>query len=131
MIECIATFNETQIDKAWYTDVTTFAQNTHWLNTPLLDYSSLGMALFAVFVLTAWWTARGGGPAKMAAALAVPIAAVAAYADNDGIKWVFSEQRPCYGRGTVADRSATRTACHRHRRGHGILARLCRRSPPT
>ncbi|MFZ2175908.1 MAG: phosphatase PAP2 family protein [Rhodococcus sp. (in: high G+C Gram-positive bacteria)] len=96
MIERIATVNESQLDGTVYTDVVTFAQNTHWLNAPMVDYSSFGMALFAVFILIAWRTARRGGPAAMAAAIAVPIAAVAAYLVNDGIKWVVTEQRPCY-----------------------------------
>ena len=48
----IATFNEPQIDGTIYTDVTAFAQNTLAQCT---DAAS-GWALFAVFIITAWWT---------------------------------------------------------------------------
>lgn len=53
MISHRATFNESQIDGTWYTDVTTFARNTHLLNTSMVDDSSLGMTLFSVSFLTA------------------------------------------------------------------------------
>lgn len=96
MIKHIATFNESQIDDTWYTDVTTFARDTPWLNTPMLDYSSAGMVLFAVLILAAWWIGRRSAPSVMAAAIGVPIAAATAYLINDGIKWLVSEQRPCY-----------------------------------
>ncbi|KPH21120.1 hypothetical protein AN948_03470 [Rhodococcus sp. ADH] len=96
MISQIAAFNESQIDDTLYTDATTFARDTPWLNTPMLDYSSAGMVLFAVLILTAWWIGRRSTPSVMAAAIGVPIAAVAAYLVNDGIKWLVSEQRPCY-----------------------------------
>ncbi|WP_197686832.1 phosphatase PAP2 family protein [Rhodococcus qingshengii] len=76
--------------------MTTFARDTPWLNTPMVDYSSAGMVLFAVLILTAWWIGRRSAPSVMAAAIGVPIAAVSAYLVNDGIKWLVSEQRPCY-----------------------------------
>jgi hypothetical protein len=53
MINHIAAFNESGIDDTWYSDVTTFARDTPRLNTPMLDYSSAGMVLFAVLILTA------------------------------------------------------------------------------
>lgn len=96
MITGIAAFNESRIDDTWYTDVTTFARDTPWLNTPMLDYSNAGMVLFAILILTAWWIGRHSTPSVMAAAIGVPIAAVTAYLANDGIKWIVSEQRPCH-----------------------------------
>ena len=96
MISRIAAFSESRIDDAWYSDVTTFARDTPWLNTPMLDYSSAGMVLFAVLILTAWWIGRHSAPSVMAAAIGVPIAAVSAYLVNDGIKWIVSEQCPCH-----------------------------------
>lgn len=96
MISHIAALSESRIDDAWYSDVTTFARDTPWLNTPTVDYSSAGMVLFAVLILTAWWIGRRSAPSVMAAAIGVPIAAVSAYLVNDGIKWLVSEQRPCY-----------------------------------
>ncbi|MDJ0441404.1 phosphatase PAP2 family protein [Rhodococcus qingshengii] len=96
MISQIAAFNESRIDDTLYTDATTFARDTPWLNTPMLDYSSAGMVLFAVLILAAWWIGRRSTPSVMAAAIGVPIAAVAAYLVNDAIKWLVSEQRPCH-----------------------------------
>ncbi len=79
MISHIAALSESRIDDAWYSDVTTFARDTPWLNTPpMVDYSSAGMVLFAVLILTAWWIGRRSAPSVMAAAIGVPIAAVSA-----------------------------------------------------
>jgi membrane-associated phospholipid phosphatase len=89
-------FSASQIDGSWFTDVTEFARNTRWFNTPMVDYSSLGMVLFAAFIVAAWWIARRADTVTMSAALAVPVAAVVAYLVNDGIKWIVGEQRPCY-----------------------------------
>ncbi|MFE2470563.1 phosphatase PAP2 family protein [Streptomyces mirabilis] len=84
-----------RIDGGLYTDVTDFARHTHWLNGTVSAYTSYGIALFAVFLLAAWWRARRQGSAVMAAALAAPFAVVLAYGVNDGIKSLFEEQRPC------------------------------------
>ncbi|WP_112470645.1 phosphatase PAP2 family protein [Streptomyces triticisoli] len=78
-----------------YTDVTEFARHTPWLNGPAETYSSLGMGVFVVFGLVAWWRARHQGNAVMAAVLATPFAVVIAYAVNSGLKNMFQEQRPC------------------------------------
>ncbi|MDH6282931.1 phosphatase PAP2 family protein [Prescottella agglutinans] len=84
------------IDGSWYLDVTDFARATPWLNAAASAYSSLGVALFAVLIAIAWWTARKADAAAMTAALAVPAAAVIAYVVNDGLKWAIAERRPCY-----------------------------------
>jgi undecaprenyl-diphosphatase len=83
------------IDGGLYTDVTDFARHTHWLNEPAAAYSSLGMGLFALLLLLAWWGARRQGNSTMAAVLATPFAVVIAYLVNSGIKDVFQEPRPC------------------------------------
>lgn len=74
------------IDGSWYLDVTDFARETTWLNGIASAYSSLGVALFAVLIALAWWTARRADAAAMTAALAVPVAAVVAYVVNDAVK---------------------------------------------
>jgi undecaprenyl-diphosphatase len=58
-------------------------------------FSDYGLALFAVLMLLAWWRARPADGARMAAALAVPLAVVAAFLANDGVKSLVDEQRPC------------------------------------
>ncbi|MGW1867251.1 phosphatase PAP2 family protein [Streptomyces mauvecolor] len=83
------------IDGGLYGDITDFARHTHWLNGPVSVFTSYGIALFAVFMLTGWWLARRRDASVMAAALAAPIAAVLAYVVNDAIKSVFTEPRPC------------------------------------
>jgi undecaprenyl-diphosphatase len=83
------------IDGGLYTDVTDFARDTHWLNGPGSAYTSVGMSVFVVFLLVAWWRARREGSAVMAGVLATPFAVVIAYLANTGIKDVFQEPRPC------------------------------------
>ncbi len=83
------------IDGGLYTDVTDFARHTHWLNEPATVFSSIGIGLFVVYLLVAWWRARGQGSTAMAAVLATPIAVVLSYVVNSGIKDVFDEPRPC------------------------------------
>src|SRR5207248_1145532 len=71
------------------------ARATPWLNTPMTVYSGIGVGLFVVFMVIAWWIARRRDAAAMTAALSVPIAAIVAYVVNDGIKLSFGEHRPC------------------------------------
>lgn len=85
-----------QIDGTWYLSVTNFARETPWLNGTLDAYSSYGIAVFAVLIVAAWWTARRAEPATMTSALAVPVAAVVAYLVNAVIKVVVAEPRPCF-----------------------------------
>ncbi|MEU6481698.1 phosphatase PAP2 family protein [Streptomyces sp. NPDC047017] len=83
------------IDGGLYTDVTDFARHTHWLNGTAAAYSSVGMGVFVIILLAAWWTARRQGNSVMTAVLATPFAVVIAYAANTGVKDVFEEPRPC------------------------------------
>jgi undecaprenyl-diphosphatase len=83
------------IDGGLYTDVTDFARHTHWLNGIAAGYSSVGMGLFALLLLVAWWGARRQGNSIMTAVLATPFAVVIAYAFNTGVKDIFQEPRPC------------------------------------
>ncbi len=83
------------IDGGLYTDITDFARHTHWLNGTAAAYSSVGMGVFVLILLAAWWRARREGSAVMAGVLATPFAVVIAYLANTGIKDVFQEPRPC------------------------------------
>ncbi|MBY8858260.1 phosphatase PAP2 family protein [Nocardia sp. CA2R105] len=84
------------IDGSWYVDMTRFARETSWLNTPMTIYSGVGVGLFVVFMVIGWWLARKRDVSAMAAALAVPFVAIIAYVVNDAVKLVISERRPCY-----------------------------------
>lgn len=46
-------------------------------------------------MVLAWWRARSAGGARLAMALAAPLAVVAAFAVNDLFKSAVHEQRPC------------------------------------
>ncbi len=66
------------------------------LNEPMYLYTSIGIAFFGVLIIAAWWKARREDSATMAAVVAAPIAAVAAYLVNDAVKGgVVEEPRPC------------------------------------
>ncbi|WP_216892481.1 phosphatase PAP2 family protein [Nocardia alni] len=84
------------IDGSWYVDMTRFARDTPWLNTPMSAYGTVGFGLFVVFIVIGWWMARGRDAAAMTSALAVPVVAVVAYVVNSAIKLVVAERRPCY-----------------------------------
>ncbi|WP_345668862.1 phosphatase PAP2 family protein [Streptomyces similanensis] len=83
------------IDGGLYTDVTDFARHTHWLNGTAAAYSSVGMGVFVLILLAAWWRARRAGNTAMTTVLATPFAVIIAYAANTAIKDVFQEPRPC------------------------------------
>jgi len=73
-----------------------FARDTPWLHAIVAGYANYGTALFAVLMLAGWWTARSAAdPAKMAAALWVPLGVLAALAINQPIADAVGEVRPC------------------------------------
>lgn len=84
-----------RIDGGWYSTVTDFARQTHWLNQPMLSWSGYGVLLFGLLLLIGWWSARRRDAAAMAGALASFLAVAVAYAVDAGIKQVFQEPRPC------------------------------------
>ncbi|MFE6866801.1 phosphatase PAP2 family protein [Kitasatospora sp. NPDC057692] len=67
----------------------------HWFNRLVEAWTLLGLGLFALLMLAAWWRARGDGPAVMARVLASPLIVLVAYAVNSGIKGLVEEVRPC------------------------------------
>lgn len=91
----LAALDGSRIDGGLYTTVTDFARHTHWLNQPMVWWTSYGAVLFIALLLAAWWSARRGTTAAMAGALAGFAAAALAYLVNSGIKNAFAEPRPC------------------------------------
>ncbi|MGC0417267.1 phosphatase PAP2 family protein [Embleya sp. AB8] len=84
-----------RIDGGLYTTVTDFARDTHWLNSPVLAWTSYGAALFILLLLVGWWQARRADAATMASAVGAIAGAGIAYLANSGIKDAFHEPRPC------------------------------------
>ena len=51
-------FDGSSIDGPLFTDITDFARDTKWLNTPLSLWTNAGLGVFAVLMLAGWWKAR-------------------------------------------------------------------------
>ncbi|WP_441249769.1 phosphatase PAP2 family protein [Kitasatospora sp. McL0602] len=84
------------IDGGLYTRVIGWAQSApSWLDSLVKAWSNLGLALFAVFMIYAWWKARTADSVVMARVLASPVIVVAAYLVNSVLKSLVSENRPC------------------------------------
>jgi membrane-associated phospholipid phosphatase len=83
------------IDGGLYTDVTTFARDTGWLNSVMSVYSTIGVFLLGVLLAVVWWTARRTGGDAMARLFAAGVGVVLAVAANAGIKSLVAERRPC------------------------------------
>ncbi|GAA1404074.1 hypothetical protein GCM10009639_49720 [Kitasatospora putterlickiae] len=92
----LAVYDGSGIDGGLYRRVVGWADAApHWFNRLVEVWSLLGLGLFALLMLAAWWRARGAGPAVMARVLASPLAVLVAYAVNSGIKGLVEEVRPC------------------------------------
>ncbi|PYC65842.1 hypothetical protein C7C46_32105 [Streptomyces tateyamensis] len=73
----------------------------HWLDQVITTWSALGLGLFAVLMVLAWWQARGADSAVMARVLASPLVVVVAYLANSVLKTQVAEVRPCQQLGTA------------------------------
>ncbi|WP_051838670.1 phosphatase PAP2 family protein [Streptomyces sp. NRRL WC-3742] len=92
----LAAFDGSGIDGGLYSQVNRWAQAApHWLDDLIKVWSALGLGVFAVFMLYAWWRARGLDSVVMARALASPVIVVVAYLANSVLKSVIEETRPC------------------------------------
>ncbi|MGA5819451.1 phosphatase PAP2 family protein [Kitasatospora sp. NPDC094028] len=92
----LAVYDGSGIDGSVYTQVNKWVQSApHWLNDVIKVWSALGLGLFAVFMLYAWWRARGADSATMAKVLASPVIVVVAYVANSVLKGQVEELRPC------------------------------------
>ncbi|WP_049654258.1 phosphatase PAP2 family protein [Kitasatospora sp. MY 5-36] len=92
----LAVYDGSGIDGGLYTRVNGWAQSApHWLDELIKVWSALGLGLFAVFMLYAWWRARGADSAVMARVLASPVIVVVAYGVNSVFKGAVEELRPC------------------------------------
>jgi undecaprenyl-diphosphatase len=72
-----------------------FARRTWWLQWPMYDYATYGVALFAVLLLAGWWAARRPGePARIAAAGWAGLGTVLAVGINQPLVNAIHEARP-------------------------------------
>ncbi|MFF1923617.1 phosphatase PAP2 family protein [Streptomyces sp. NPDC058221] len=84
------------IDGGLYTWVTELAQRSPAvLDSAVRVWSDYGLAVFAAFMLAAWWRSRSTDAARTAMAMCAPLVVVATYLVNDLVKSAFHEQRPC------------------------------------
>lgn len=82
-------------DRPLFRAVNEFARDTGWLHSPMLDYASYGVVVFACLLLVGWWVARSTGDlVKVAAALWAPLGALLALALNQPLVHAFGEPRP-------------------------------------
>ena len=99
------------IDGKLYTDITSFARDTHWLNAPMNAYTTLSLIALGVLLVAAWWLARRDTASDSGATsttttttttttatfrlVAVLVGIGAAFAVDTILKVLFDERRPC------------------------------------
>lgn len=83
------------MDWRLYHWVNALQQRTHWANGALAKYATLGIAVFPLAILAAWWVARKDrDPRRVAAAIWAALAALAALAVNQGVSHLVGRPRP-------------------------------------
>jgi membrane-associated phospholipid phosphatase len=86
----------TTADDGWYRQITSFAQHTVWLQSPMKLYTLAGIGLLGLMALYAWWSARARADrAAMVAVAWLGLGTVISVACGLGLKQVFQENRPC------------------------------------
>ncbi|MFH9658646.1 phosphatase PAP2 family protein [Streptomyces sp. NPDC017248] len=89
-------FGGASVDGSAYREVVGLAgRSPGWLDTTIGWWSAYGLAVFALFMVLAWWRARRTGAGPALTALAVPVVVVLAYGVNDVLKLLVREDRPC------------------------------------
>lgn len=84
------------LDTRIFYAINNFARDTPWLHSAVLGYATYGTVLFAGLVVAGWWYARTEpDPARMAAALWVPLAVLIALGINQPVADTIGEVRPC------------------------------------
>ncbi|HET7900612.1 MAG TPA: phosphatase PAP2 family protein [Candidatus Nanopelagicales bacterium] len=77
-----------------FESVNAFARSTPWLHAPASAYARYGVVVFALLMLAGWWIARRRSSLTMAAALLAPVATLVAFAVQQVVVSLVSEQRP-------------------------------------
>ncbi len=84
-------------DKTLFLDVNHFARITGWLHSPMFDYATYGIALFALLLVIGYWQARRRGPAAVAAAFWAAAGTAIAEAVAQPVNHAAAEARPWQG----------------------------------
>ncbi|GGR85441.1 hypothetical protein GCM10010252_25310 [Streptomyces aureoverticillatus] len=87
---------DTMDSSGLYLDVTEFAHDTPtWVQHLAEVWTELGLLLFGVLFVVAWWRARGGDPRAVAVAVLAPLGTALAYVISETVKSFVDEERPC------------------------------------
>jgi membrane-associated phospholipid phosphatase len=84
-----------------FDDVNTFARDTGWLHSPLVDYAKDGVVLFGLLLILGLLYSRRGSAGTLAAAVWGCIAVLVAVAVNQPIVHAAHEARPYTGQPNV------------------------------
>ncbi|MFG2498724.1 phosphatase PAP2 family protein [Streptomyces sp. NPDC048441] len=84
------------MDDELYRDITDFAHDTPaWFQHLAEVWTELGLLLFGVLFIVAWWRARRGTARALAIAVLAPLATAVAYVCSELAKSAIDEERPC------------------------------------
>lgn len=87
---------DTMDSSGLYLDVTEFAHDTpSWVQHLAEVWTELGLLLFGVLFVVAWWRARRGDPRAVAVAVLAPLGTALAYVISETVKSFIEEERPC------------------------------------
>lgn len=81
-------------DKRLFLDINHFAKITGWLHSPMYDYATYGIALFALLLVIGYWQARSRGAAAVAAAFWAAAGTAIAEAVAQPVNHAVAEGRP-------------------------------------
>ncbi|MEU0148841.1 phosphatase PAP2 family protein [Streptomyces sp. NPDC006288] len=89
-------YDGSAIDGPAYLDIVSLAHRAPgWLDSLITDWSSYGLAVFAVLMFLAWWQTRRAGAPAAVTALAVPLVTLLAFGVDSLLKLTVHEDRPC------------------------------------
>lgn len=79
-----------------YRDITDFAHDTpSWVQHLAEVWTEVGLLLFGVLFVAAWWRARRADSRLLAIAVLAPLGTAVAYVVSEVLKSLIDEERPC------------------------------------
>ncbi|QFR95078.1 phosphatase PAP2 family protein [Streptomyces tsukubensis] len=84
------------MDSDLYRDILDFGHATpSWFQHVMEAWTEVGLLLFAVLFILAWWRARRGDPRALAISVLAPLGTGVAYVISEILKSFIVEERPC------------------------------------